>query len=305
MLIREEYSFGKVKDYLDSNITCIIVGKVENECDERNKFIYDYYRESKIAIIKVYYIDDERKFDIEISFGDQIIQQKKVDAFGIINVIKLCPQELFLNVLIDLTSLQHISIMCVTKTMIQYKPMRLFASYARPDQYIEYEDDRKYSLSLIYGEPQGVPGLTARYRRQEVLIPFLGFEEQRLNNIIGDKQYYAICPIIGFPSDEPFWQFEALRNNMYDIKTNNATSSIRKCRAYSVFDVYSEINNIKKAYREQDIVIAPIGSRPHTMGCTLFAIANKCKILYDYVIEENVRTIGLRDVIVYHLSNFI
>lgn len=77
MLIREEYSFGKVKDYLDSNITCIIVGKVENECDERNKFIYDYYRESKIAIIKVYYIDDERKFDIEISFGDQIIQQKK------------------------------------------------------------------------------------------------------------------------------------------------------------------------------------------------------------------------------------
>ena len=41
-----------------------------------------------------------------------------------------------------------------------------------------------------------IPGMAARNKSNEVIVPFLGFDGDRLNNILEGMDYDEVCPSI-------------------------------------------------------------------------------------------------------------
>ena len=66
------------------------------------------------------------------------------------------------------------------------------------------------------------------------------------------------------------------------------------------------LDEINALYPEKNFVLLPLGIRPHTAACGIWAAKHKnARVLYDYVVESDKRSVGTGDVIVYHLSRYI
>lgn len=57
---------------------------------------------------------------------------------------------------------------------------------------------------------------------------------------------------------------------------------------------------------DERAVLAPLGTRPHSMACALFACKHPhTRIIYDYAVECQRRAIGIAEIKVYHLTMFL
>lgn len=151
-----------------------------------------------------------------------------------------------------------------------------------------------------------IPGMAARNKSNEVIVPFLGFDGDRLNNILEGMDYDEVCPIIGFPSDNPYWQFESLRNCMLVLKHTASEQKIRKCKANSVFDALQTLDGILTDHPSRNFVLIPLGTRPHSAACAIFA--SRCqnvRIIYDYAQERPVCSRGVRSATIYNVSQYL
>ena len=144
-------------------------------------------------------------------------------------------------------------------------------------------------------------------KNNEIIIPFLGFDGDRLNNILEGMTYDEVCPIIGFPSDNPYWQYESLRNCMLVLKHTASEQQIRKCKANSVFDALQTLDNILNDYPSKNFVLIPLGTRPHSAACAIFASKhiNNVRIIYDYAQEADICSQGVRSTTIYNVSQYL
>lgn len=118
--------------------------------------------------------------------------------------------------------------------------------------------------------------------------------------------YDEVCPIIGFPSDNPYWQFESLRNCMLVLKHTASEQKIRKCKANSVFDALQTLDGILTDHPSRNFVLIPLGTRPHSAACAIFA--SRCqnvRIIYDYAQESPVCSRGVRSATIYNVSQYL
>lgn len=151
-----------------------------------------------------------------------------------------------------------------------------------------------------------IPGMAARNKSNEVIVPFLGFDGDRLTNILEGMTYEDVCPIIGFPSDNPYWQFESLRNCMLVLKHTASEQNIRKCKANSVFDALQILDDILSDHLSRNFVLIPLGTRPHSAACAIFASKHKnVRIIYDYAQEAPVCSRGVRSATIYNVSQYL
>lgn len=302
MNIREEFLFSDVEKYLIQNISSVIIGNRSE--DERCNVILDKFRKTNARIIYIDYDKEKEKILIQVQ-GMPSSMKPNVDSFSkfLIEAMKGASE----NVLVDLTSLQHAVIILLMYHFSQsIKPARLFASYVKPQRYIAKDELGQYAFSSQIYEPSGIPGLIRQTRDHEIVIPFLGFEGERLNNIIESMSYESIIPIIGFPSEDPLWKFEALRNCMKVANNMSSNTEIKKCKASSIFDAFALLEDIRKTYPEKNYVLLPLGIRTHTAACGLWASKYKnVRIVFDYATEMKKRSEGIGDIIIYHLSRLI
>ena len=289
-----------VENYLKKNISVLIIGPQK---DERTRAVYKKVG-GNLRCIMIEYMYNEEKIIIT-PMEETYLKRKStcLDLDKCLFSLSRYNYE-FKNLLIDITSLQVPAIMSLFYTLFisdRCRPAKLFVAYAKPDKYL-----LPYNFSIKFGEARSLPGYTARMKPNEILIPFLGFEGYRLRNIIGDYQYEKIIPIIGCPSDDPKWQFETMRQCMEAIREQRAEHNIEKCKANSIFEAYylleKIINNTTKNY-----VLAPIGTKPHVVAATIFALKNRinCRLIYDFVIENYEQSSGVCDIQIAHISCFL
>ena len=300
MRVKEEFLLDEVRDYLDDNITLVIANPSQ---EERKNAIYKEFFDKKM-LISITFKND--KF-VLTNPNDSVPMTKTASHDNLGKVLTSFSDVNVKNVLIDITSLQHVVIACLLKKiLLEIKPARVFLTYVKPKIYL-LGDAQAYDFSLDFTSSSAMPGFASHSKNDEILVPFLGFEGNRLKNIIGDEHYSDINPIVGFPSDDPMWQFETLKYCKDAIIEQNAQLKIRKCKADSIYEAYHMLERIAFDYRDKPMVIAPLGTRPHFVAAVIYALKNKreSRIIYDNAVEKSNYTAGIRNIKVYHLSRFI
>lgn len=302
-MIREEYSFNDMSAYLYKITDLLIAGFPI--CEDRSTFFSNLWKEKNKPILFL-----KRANGDKLSYEFQNGNNPPVKG-----VIDLCVQTSQLlrslsieekNILLDMSSLDHVLIMFLSKQLIErVTPKSFFAAYIRPKEYSRQSGTIGFSLCEQVLAVNSVPGFTKRESKKQTLCSFLGFEGIRLKSILESVHgIEKFIPVVAFPSGAPQWYNVTMWNSMDILQGENGTSAIRKCFSESVFEAVDLLQ--KNISPEEKLVLAPLGTRPHSMACAIFACLHRnCSIVYDYVIESQPRTKGIADVTIYHLSSFM
>ncbi|WP_312943158.1 hypothetical protein [Oscillibacter sp.] len=302
-MIREEYVFEDVAEYLYENNELLIAG-ISRE-DERSHFFLNEWSIRKKDILLVDRRPGEQLY-YKFVKNNQVIGENVVDfCIATPRLLRNLRVE-EKNVLLDMSSLDHVLIMFLTKQLLtQVVPRALFATYIRPERYNKQYGDIEFSLSSQVLAVEAASGFTKRESTKQTLCSFLGFEGIRLKGVLESvHNVEKFIPIVAFPSGCPQWYNTTMWNSMDTLQSECKDSAVRKCFSESVFEAVELLrDNITP---EEKVVLAPLGTRPHSMACAIFACEHpSTRIVYDYVVEHNHRAIGISDITVYHLSTFL
>ena len=93
---------------------------------------------------------------------------------------------------------------------------------------------------------------------------------------------------------ESFW------GNRNALKTTKAYERVRYAEANSIVDSYLTLGKISYDKRNPNMIVAPIGTKPHAIGAILYAIKNqdKVELLYDNPKRSLHRTEGVGNILV-------
>lgn len=302
-MIKEEFSFRHMEDYLSNSINLLIAGFPNNE--ERSVFFYNLWKEKNKDILLVQLEGSGFVICHQIS-NKTIVSEKKLDlCVGLPRLLKNMNIS-SKNVLLDMSSLNNVLIMFLTKQLLtKVIPKSFFASYIRPERYSKESGNIGYSLCQQIGAVDAVPSLTKRETDNQTLCAFLGFEGVRLKGVLETIHgFEKLIPIVAFPSGTPQWYNVTMWNIMDILQSEGKNLSMYKCGSESVFEAVDLLNNI--ITQDETVVLAPLGTRPHSMACAIYACLHEAtRILYDFVIESEHRAIRISDITIYHLSSFI
>lgn len=302
-MVREEYKFEDIEDYLYGSNELLIAGTSSE--DERSYFFFKKWSSLGKEILLL------NRENHELLSFKYIINNRVVST----NTIDLCMATPRLlrslhvdekNVLIDMASLDHILIMFLTKQLLmQVVPKSLFASYIRPERYNNQIGDVAFSLSSQVLAVEAVPGFSKREGDKQTLCAFLGFEGIRLKSILETvHNINKFIPIVAFPTGAPQWYNTTMWNSMDTLQSECKDTSVQKCFSESVFEAVELLRH--NITQEEKLVLAPLGTRPHSMACAIYACEHpNTRIIYDYVVEHNHRAMGISEIIIYHLSSFL
>lgn len=302
-MIREEYDFNNIAEYLFGTVDLLIAGIPTSE--ERSYFFSTLWKDKGKAILQLKRENND-KLAYQFYQGNSLIES---------GVIDLCVQTIQLlrflkirqkNVLLDLSSLDHVLIMFLTKQLIERTvPKSFFASYIRPQEYSKQSGTIGFSLCDQVLAVNSVPGFAKRESKKQTLCSFLGFEGIRLKSILEYvHNIEKFIPVVAFPSGTPQWYNVTMWNSMDVLQGGNQDYAIRKCFSESVFEAVNLLQS--NIYPEDKVVLAPLGTRPHSMACAIFACQHpNSRIIYDYAIESQHRAKGIANITIYHLSSFL
>lgn len=302
-MIKEEFSFYHMESFLDKQIDLLIAGKPNNE--ERSSFFYHRWLEKNKDILFLQ-LEENDIVNCELIQNGKTTKKEKKDLC--VGLPKFLKKIIFSNknIMMDISSLNNVLIMFLTKQLLtKICPKSFFASYIRPERYDIESIDIGYSLCQQIGAVRAVPGFTKREADSQILCVFLGFEGVRLKGVLeAVHSFEKIIPIVAFPSGKPQWYNVTMWNSMDVLQSEGKDLSIYKCYSDSVFEA---VNLLKEVVAQDDtVVLAPIGTRPHSVACAVFACHHEStRILYDFVKENDPRAIGISDITIYHLSSFI
>ena len=153
-----------------------------------------------------------------------------------------------------------------------------------------------------------LPGFVtlANYRKEPLFVAMLGFEGGRLHYLISNNQpsYDKIRPIIGAPGYRMDYPFEAYWGNRYSLENTRAWEHVTFAEANSIVDAYLALKKISYDNRDPQMVVAPIGTKPHVIGAILYAIKNptKVELLYDNPRRSVHRTDGIGKTLVCNVT---
>ncbi|MBE6700403.1 MAG: hypothetical protein E7582_00730 [Ruminococcaceae bacterium] len=302
-MIKEEYSFCHMEDYLYNNIDLLISGQPNSE--ERSSFFSSLWMSKNKDVLFIDLENNETVIFKYLSNNNMVLNRRCDLCVGLPKLLKQIGVS-DKNVLLDMSSLGNVLIMFLTKQLLtKVVPNSFFASYIRPEKYSSESGNIGYELCQQIGAVDAVPGFTKRESDNQTLCAFLGFEGVRLKGVLETvHSFERLVPIVAFPTGTPQWYNVTMWNSMDILQSEGKNLSVYKCYSESVFEAINLLDNI--IAQDETVVLAPLGTRPHSMACAIFACHHEAtKILYDFVIESNHRAIGVSDITIYHLSSFI
>lgn len=300
-MVYEEYDFFEIKDYLNDNIDLLITG-LPNE-EERSHFLFDEWQKKRKDILVLKLEDNGYVFCRYHKGGTVDVSKIKLltELAPFLKSIHISS----MNVLMDLSGLSHVLFMFLTKKFLkELSPNLLFAAYIRPLKYLNESDDDENQLSQSFGEVNAVPGFAKREQGVPALCAFLGFEGIRLKSVLEAITVNRLVPIVAFPSGKPHWFNITMLNNMDIIQSGSKNLVVNKCYSESVFEA---VDLLEKTFEDAEkVVLAPLGTRPHSLACAIYACRNKnVRLMYDFPVESKHRAIGVATITIYHLTSFI
>ena len=188
--------------------------------------------------------------------------------------------------------------------------------------YIVYVEPRLYDIPAFkYGFNQDLvdtvegvkplPGFAKVIPHSEdaIFIFLLGFEGGRFSYLLQDQQpeYDNVRPIIGIPGYILNYPFESYWGNHYGLMKTRGWQMVKYAEANSIVDAYVELKNIARENSGHDMVIAPIGTKPHAIAAILYAMSHeeKVELLYDNPKRGLHRTSGVKQVQICCVSDLL
>ncbi|MEC4084641.1 hypothetical protein [Myroides odoratimimus] len=284
----------KVPSLLKNNFTGkVVVINYDIECEK--------YSINTNANLDNLYIKENLK-----ETGKDLLQEfiDDLDSIGINNK----------NILIDITSIKHPILFYFLKLLKQdYKPNTLLLTYTEPEIYKQEVENitKKFDLTEKFCSTKPLPGFLRinDHNKEHLLVALMGFEGNRFSKAFEDinpatRKTYAI---VGFPSFQPGWQYYVYSENQYSLEQSKAFSFLNRITANEPFGVYNTLESISKNNKDFTINIAPIGTKPHSLGACMYAIDNEdVQFYYDFpTFGSKKRTIGMGKTFLYNLTEYI
>ncbi len=302
-MIKEEYSFCHIEDYLYDNIDLLIAGFATAE--ERSGYFSELWTIKNKDVLFLM-LDGNETVVYRFVRNNNVVMKGRCDLCvglpRILSQIGIVEKE----VLLDMSSLDNVLIMFITKQLLtKVTPRSFFASYIRPEKYVSESGNIGYELCQQIGAVDAVPGFAKRETDNQTLCAFLGFEGVRLKGVLeAVHSFEKLIPIVAFPSGTPQWYNVTMWNSMDILQSEGKNLSVHKCYSESVFEAFDLLNSTIS--QDETVVLAPLGTRPHSMACAIYACHHGAtRIVYDFVVENDRRAMGIADITVYHLSSFI
>ncbi|MBU8868441.1 hypothetical protein [Paenarthrobacter aromaticivorans] len=232
------------------------------------------------------------------------------DQAAIQAALQLLPQPLY----IDITAIAFGSWAAILRAALISR-IDLKVLYVEPSDYIKSTSpfgNLKYDLSDRTEGIAPLPGfarLTSRRAgSQQVLVPLLGFEGDRLARILTEIEpdVESTYPVVGLPGFRPEYTFHSLESNIRYLDEWGSTSNLRYSRANCPFGIYSLLTQLSEFFPKQLIQVAVLGTKPHALGAALFAIARptRATLLYDHPVRSKGRTSGAGRLCLYDIDKF-
>ena len=198
--------------------------------------------------------------------------------------------------------------------------------------FMKYAMDRHLEMRIVYAEPNTyrvkefrkmgihqdlcetvngiapLPGLTnlLPHRESPLFVVLLGFEGGRFSQIIQDQNpdRDKITPILGVPGYRINYPYISLWGNRNQIKNTGSWQNLKYAEANSIVDIYSMLKRLSYDYRNPEMVVAPIGTKPHAIGAILYSIKHpdKVEIVYDNPKRKVHRTDGIGKVLMCNIT---
>ena len=297
-------------DKFFESLDFIIFGRVTEE--ERNTHLarIPRYSEPPQSLFFDYDLDSETYALLQAPFGtrpdDAEIDAARQDIVtslrGQIRTIGLAAK----NVLIDITGVSQPALFYLLKLLYEdINPRRLFLAYTEPLRYRERtlpSTDDMFDLTERLGKIKALPGFvtnTARGKSTAIAL-LIGFEGKRFNAVCEELEMDSdqVRVILGFPAFRPGWEYLAFGGNQSALEAFQGERYLWHAAANDPFEAYNILGDILDFDRNQgnDLVIAPIGTKPHAMGAALFAIHHPkdTRLVYDFPVKaRHFRTEGV------------
>jgi hypothetical protein len=217
----------------------------------------------------------------------------------------------YMDVYIDVSGLSHHVWIAIMQAAIGTSRVRLV--YTEPQSYRRHPSPTSltaFDLSTEIGGLAPLPGL-ARLSgpgagQETIFVAFLGFEGTRPLHLAEqlDEQPTIIIPVVGVPGFRLEYPAVTVSSNAVFLREHNAYHLIRLARTSDPSDAYRVLEEIRRDYPAAYLFVAPVGTKPHTLGAVLYAIDHPVdvEILYDHPKRRPNRTEGVGTVHVYELS---
>lgn len=228
-------------------------------------------------------------------------------VFSFIN--KFNPSKIYLDVTGMSCRLVAPLLKCALSTNLD-----VFVVYCEPQEYLldEFKKEGLYQdLSEKIDGVNPLPGFVKvlPYRTEPLFVTMIGFEGGRFKYLITTQQpsFDKIIPVVGIPGYKIHYPIESICGNRDSLLNTGAWEHIEYAEANSIVDSYLILNKIAYDNRNQDMVVAPIGTKPHSIGAILYAIKNpsKVELLYDNPKRKRHRTNGVGRVIICNVSKLL
>lgn len=219
------------------------------------------------------------------------------------------------TVLIDITSIKHPILFYFLSILRQrMNPKSLLITYTEPEEYEQQRIEnvtKKFDLTEKFCSVKPIPGFLRvnDYNKERLLVALMGFEGNRFSKAFEDvnpatRKTYAV---VGLPSFQPGWQYYVYSENQYALEQSRAYHLMKQATANEPFGVYNILHNIKQNNPQYELTVAPIGTKPHSLGACMFALDNSdVQLYYDFPsFGDKKRTIGIGNTFIYNLTDFI
>lgn len=234
--------------------------------------------------------------------------------------------------IISLHSVKHISTLLspFENSIVYLEVTGLSCRVATP--FMKYAMDNKIEMRIVYAEPlmykidefckmginkdlcETVKGICPLpclsnllpHRESPLFVVLLGFEGGRFSHIIQDQSpdKEKIIPVLGVPGYKINYPYISMWGNRIQIKSTDCWQNIKYAEANSIVDIYMMLNQLSYDNRNPEIIIAPIGTKPHAIGAILYSIKHpqKVEIVYDNPIRSVNRSSGIGKLLVCNIT---
>jgi hypothetical protein len=301
-VFRDEHSWQDCGDAVLRRATLLVCGGHDGE---RERFFREQWsaRAPATPRLIVDFQDLERCKIVSQREGNDVEERGSIRAL-VRKALK--ERALIRSVVLDITSLQHAATMFIVKVLMDLVPGEFFAVYAEPARYGNLSSTEFRLTSGFLGN-KPVPGFARQMRSsQGAMVAFLGFDGERIERILEDReQIKRVIPVLGVPSYRPGWNLHSLASAARVATSYQALEHMRSCPAYSVHEAVVLLESVLDE-EEGQLMVAPLGTRPHTLATAIFASRTKrATIAYDHPIEDPSRSTGVGELHLYHLSGHL
>lgn len=185
----------------------------------------------------------------------------------------------------------------------------LVVAYSEPAHYKWHPTptSEAFDLSSRIGGIRPLPGFAklGPETKDQLLIVFLGFEGARARHIasVFDPLPRTVS-VVGSPGYGHDFSQHALTTNIEFLHQTDSLSDIRLAASSSPYEAVHVIEDAVRAHHPEHTVIAPLGTKPHALGCLLYCLDHwdSAELLFDHPTPRVGWSTGMQRVNLYTLK---